>query len=77
MVGQQPSATGNGCPLKGSACLFMQALNYTFRRPALLREAITHCSWPDAASACYQRLEVRDCPSPVACALWSEVNMSA
>lgn len=32
-------------------------LGYTFRDLDLLREACTHCSWPDQSSACYQRLE--------------------
>jgi dsRNA-specific ribonuclease len=32
-------------------------LNYDFRNRALLAEALTHCSWPNPAVPCYQRLE--------------------
>lgn len=32
-------------------------LDYEFRDVKLLKEACTHCSWPDQSAACYQRLE--------------------
>lgn len=34
-----------------------EALNYGFNNRALLAEALTHCSWPNPAVQCYQRLE--------------------
>ncbi len=51
----QPAAPGSALRPRSAV---ETALSYTFRRPELLREAVTHCSWPDAANACYQRLEV-------------------
>lgn len=32
-------------------------LGYRFRDLKLLKEACTHCSWPDQSAPCYQRLE--------------------
>lgn len=32
-------------------------LGYKFRDLKLLKEACTHCSWPDQSAPCYQRLE--------------------
>ena len=34
-----------------------ELLQYSFRDRRLLAEAFTHCSWPDRALPCYQRLE--------------------
>ena len=34
-----------------------ELLQYKFRNWHLLAEAFTHCSWPDRALPCYQRLE--------------------
>ena len=55
LPGWEPAAPGSALRRRSA---IEAALDYTFRRPELLREAVTHCSWPDAANACYQRLEV-------------------
>ena len=34
-----------------------ELLQYSFHDRRLLAEAFTHCSWPDRALPCYQRLE--------------------
>lgn len=40
------------------ACRQLEAkLQYSFRQPELLTEALTHCSSTDASTACNQRLE--------------------
>jgi len=40
------------------SCRKLEALlGYEFRNLGLLKEACTHCSWPDQTAPCYQRLE--------------------
>jgi Ribonuclease-III-like len=42
---------------RGRTSKLEMQLGYTFRNRELLLEAVTHCSWPDPARPCYQRLE--------------------
>lgn len=60
------SDLANGWPLTEASRVQAQSpgrvaiegqLNYDFGNRALLAEALTHCSWPNPAVPCYQRLE--------------------